>query len=139
MKFHGKFNVKEKKWYGAFEILRTIFLMSSLRMFDCYRDVPLTFRMFGNMFTHFRLQDLNAEAFLGLGLTVADYLLLFICLILIVTVSLIQERKGSVRDLIFAAPEICRYAVFFVMVLAVIIFGAYGIGFDQSQFIYNQF
>lgn len=139
MKFHAKFNVKEKKWYGAFEILRTIFLMSSLRMFDCYRDVPLTFHMFGNMFTHFRLQDLNAEAFLGLGLTAADYLLLFICLIVLVTVSLVQERKGHVRDLIFAAPEICRYAVFFVMVLAVIIFGAYGIGFDQSQFIYNQF
>lgn len=139
LKFHARFDVKEKKWYGAFEILRTIFLMSSLRMFDCYRDVPLTFRMFGNMFTHFRLQDFSAEAFLGLGLTAADYSLLVICLIVLVTVSLVQERRGSVRDLIFAAPEICRYAVFFVMVLAVVIFGAYGIGFDQSQFIYNQF
>ena len=26
-----------------------------------------------------------------------------------------------------------------VLALSVIIFGAYGIGFDQSQFIYNQF
>lgn len=138
-KFHDKFDVKGKKWYGVFEILRTVLLMSSLRMFDCYRDVPLTFRMFGNMFTHFRLQDFNAEAFLGLGLTGADYALLFICLIVLVAVSLLQEKKGSVRDMIFAAPEIYRYAVPFVMILAVIIFGAYGIGFDQSQFIYNQF
>ena len=138
-KFHNKFDVKEKKWYGFIEIIRTIFLMSSLRMFDCYRDVPLTFRMFGNMFTHFRLRDLNAEAFLGLGLTGADYVLLFVCLILLVSVSLIQEKKGSVRDLIYAAPELCRYAVFFLLILAVVIFGAYGIGFDQSQFIYNQF
>lgn len=113
--------------------------MSSLRMFDCYRDVPLTFRMFGNMFSHFRLQDLTKEAFLGLGLTGADYIVLFICLAVMVTVSLTQERKGSVRDLIYASPEICRYVVFLMMVLSVVIFGAYGIGYDQSQFIYNQF
>ena len=138
-KFHDRYDVKEKKWYGVFEILRTILLMSSLRMFDCYRDVPLTFRMFGNMFTHFRLSDLHAEAFLELGLTGADYILLLLCLILLFTVSLLQEKKGSVRDLIFAGPEILRYAVFFVLALSVIIFGAYGIGFDQSQFIYNQF
>lgn len=138
-KFHARFDVKGKKWYGAFEIIRTIFLMSSLRMFDCYRDVPLTFRMFGNMFSHFRLQDLTKEAFLGLGLTGADYIVLFICLAVMVTVSLTQERKGSVRDLIYASPEICRYVVFLMMVLSVVIFGAYGIGYDQSQFIYNQF
>ena len=138
-KFHNRFHVKDKRWYGVFEILRTILLMSSLRMFDCYRDVPLTFRMFGNMFTHFRLSELHTEAFLELGLTGADYALLSVCLLLLFAVSLIEEKKGSVRDLIFAAPEIVRYAVFYVLVLSVIIFGAYGIGFDQSQFIYNQF
>ncbi len=138
-KFHNRFHVKDKRWYGVFEILRTILLMSSLRMFDCYRDVPLTFRMFGNMFTHFRLSELHTEAFLELGLTGADYALLSVCLLLLFAVSLIEEKKGSVRDLIFATPEIVRYAVFYVLVLSVIIFGAYGIGFDQSQFIYNQF
>ena len=65
-KFHNRFHVKDKRWYGVFEILRTILLMSSLRMFDCYRDVPLTFRMFGNMFTHFRLSELHTGAFLEL-------------------------------------------------------------------------
>lgn len=138
-KFHGRFHVKDKKWYGAFEIIRTIFVMSSLRMFDCYRDVPLTFKMFGNMFTNFRLSELNAEAFLGLGLTGADYILLFICLLVLIAVSLTQEKKGSVRDLLFAAPQIWKYAVFGIMILVILIFGAYGIGYDQSQFIYNQF
>ena len=138
-KFHSRFHVKDKKWYGAFEIIRTILLMSCLRMFDCYRDVPLTFKMFGNLFTNFNLADLNAEAFLGLGLTAADYALLFICFLILLTVSLVQEKKGSVRDLIFARPAWCKYVVFGILVLAVLIFGAYGIGYDQSQFIYNQF
>ena len=138
-KFHGRFHVKDKVWYGVFEIVRTVLLMSAIRMFDCYRDVPLTFRMFGNMFTHFDIRALNAEAFLGLGLTGADYLVLFICLIVILSVSIFEERKGSVRDMIFASGAAWKYIVFGVLMLAVIVFGAYGIGYDQSQFIYNQF
>ena len=138
-KFHHRFQVKDKKWYGAFEIIRTILLMSAIRMFDCYRDVPLTFKMFGNMFTHFDITALTGEAFLGLGLTGADYLLLFICLIIVVAVSLIEEQKGSVRNLIYASPAAWKYIIFGIMTLVVIVFGAYGIGYDQSQFIYNQF
>ncbi len=142
-RFHARFAVKGKAWYGAFEILRTILLMSCLRMFDCYRDVPLTFRMFGNMFTHFDLAQLTPAAFLGLGLTGADYLVLLAGLILLVTVSLLEERWGgsehSVRERIFAAPAAWKYVIFGALTLAVIVFGAYGIGYDQSQFIYNQF
>ena len=36
-KFHKKFRLKEKKPYAVFEILRTVLLMSAIRMFDCYR------------------------------------------------------------------------------------------------------
>ena len=138
-KFHARFDVKGKAWYGVFEIVRTILLMSAIRMFDCYRDVPLTFKMYGNMFTHFDIRALNAEAFLGLGLSGADYLLLFICLLVILSVSILQERRGSVRDMIFASGAAWKYVVFGVLMLIVIVFGAYGIGYDQSQFIYNQF
>ena len=95
--------------------------------------------MYGNMFTHFDIRALNAEAFLGLGLSGADYLLLFICLLVILSVSILQERRGSVRDMIFASGAAWKYVVFGVLMLIVIVFGAYGIGYDQSQFIYNQF
>jgi hypothetical protein len=32
-----------------------------------------------------------------------------------------------------------RYAVFYALLVAVILLGAYGAGYDASQFIYNQF
>ncbi len=138
-KFHSRFAVKDKTWYGIFEMVRTVLLMSAIRMFDCYRNVPLTFKMFANMFTHFRIKALNASAFLGLGLSAADYILLLLCTVLLIVVSAIQEKRGSVRDLIFRAPAATKYLVFGLLLVVVLIFGAYGIGYDSSQFIYNQF
>ncbi len=138
-KFHHRFNVKDKQWWRVFQIVRTILLMSAIRSFDCYRDVPLTFKMFGNLFTHFRIRALTAQAFLGMGLSGAEYVLLVACTVLLFAVSAFEEKKGSVRDAIYAAPAATKYIVFTVLLLVVVVFGAYGIGYDSTQFIYNQF
>ncbi len=53
-------------------------------------------------------------------------------------VSLIQ-RKGSVRARIAAQPWAVRFLLWSGLFVTVLIFGAYGQGFDASQFIYNQF
>lgn len=137
-RFHARFAVKGKRWYRLFEVVRTVLLMSCLRMFDCYRDVPLTFRMFGTMFTRFRLSELRGAAFLGLGLSAADYLILLLGCILLIGVSL-RGRRGSVRKQISNRCLPLRFAIWYGLLLAVILLGIYGIGYDASQFIYNQF
>ena len=53
-------------------------------------------------------------------------------------VSCVQEKHGSVREVLWEKPVLC-YAVFFVLAVAVLTFGAYGVGYDAAQFIYNQF
>lgn len=46
---------KKKYAYRIFQVVRTVLLMSSLRMLDCYRNVGLTFKMFGTMFTDWNM------------------------------------------------------------------------------------
>ena len=53
-------------------------------------------------------------------------------------VSLLQNR-GSVREQIFRLPYPARFAIYYGLFLIIILMGAYGIGYDASQFIYNQF
>lgn len=138
-KFHGRFPGLGERWgYRFFQIIRTVLLMSSLRLFDCYRDVPLTFRMFGSMFTAWNWNELWGSGLLGLGLEVKDYIILLAGLVLLVAVSLLQ-RRGKVRDRIASRPIAVRTAVWYGLFLAVLLFGAYGVGYDASQFIYNQF
>ena len=57
---------------------------------------------------------------------------------LMLAVSLAQ-RQGGVRKRLAERPLALRWAVFGALLLAVVVFGAYGVGFDANQFIYNQF
>ncbi|MDD3367434.1 MAG: MBOAT family protein [Lachnospiraceae bacterium] len=124
--------------WKVFQVTRTVLLMSCLRLFDCYRDVPLTFRMFGTMFTNWNWNNLSGASFLELGLNGWDYLVLILGLLLVFTVSMVQ-RSGSVRMKIADMPGIIRFGLWYGLFLIVLILGAYGVGFDASQFIYNQF
>lgn len=138
-KFHSRFNVKGKAPYEVFQIIRTILLMSMIRMFDCYRDVPLTFKMVGSMFTKVNLSAFTDGSLLEIGLSGADYIVLVVGLIIVLGVSMIKVRVGSVRDVLAQKPAICFYGLMGLLVVVITVFGAYGIGYDASQFIYNQF
>lgn len=137
-KFHEKFDVKEKTYFKLFQISRTIFIMCCLRAFDCYRDVPLTFAMIGSMFTTMNYGQLLKGGFLNLGIDVGDYLVLGLSVVLMVSVSLIQ-RSGSVRVKIKELTYSKKVFIWYGICASILIFGIYGIGYEQSQFIYNQF
>ena len=124
--------------YRVFETLRTFLLMCSLRVLDCYRDVAVSFRALGTVFTDFNWGEVFSGALLQLGLTSADYLIAAVGVVIMFAVSCIQEKHGSVREVLWEKPVLC-YAVFFVLAVAVLTFGAYGVGYDATQFIYNQF
>jgi D-alanyl-lipoteichoic acid acyltransferase DltB (MBOAT superfamily) len=136
--FHNKFDVADKLSFKIFQIVRTILLMSTLRLFDCYRDVPLTFKMVGTMFTVFNFNDIFNGTLMKLGLSVSDYFILIIGLLIMIGVSM-EQRSGSLRIKISTFHPVIRKAIYLTAIVSIFIFGAYGVGYDSSQFIYNQF
>ena len=112
--------------------------MSALRMFDCYRDVTVTIKMFFSMFTTWNISALWDGSMLALGLTVTDYMIILFGVVLIFVVSMLQ-RKKQVRERILALPYPARVAMWLTLFVIVLLAGAYGQGYDESSFIYNQF
>ena len=53
--------------------------------------------------------------------------------------GVVAARKGSVRDGIYARSSIGFYNICAVLLVSTLVFGAYGVGYDSSQFIYTQF
>lgn len=124
--------------YRVFETLRTFLLMCSLRILDCYRDVPVSFRAFGSIFTGGKWGEAFSGELLSLGLSGADFIVAGVGVLMMFTVSCLQESRGSVREIIWKKSYM-PYVVFGLLALIILVFGAYGVGYDASQFIYNQF
>ena len=137
-RFHERFKVKGTFGFRLFQVIRTVLLLSSLRILDCYRDVGVSFRMFVSMFTKLDIGVLFNGSLLDLGLDVSDYIVLVIGVIILIGFSLLQ-RSGSVREKIANKRPVLRYSVYILLFFSILILGAYGIGFDSNQFIYNQF
>lgn len=140
-RFHERFpKLCESRGYDAFQVLRTFLLMCSLRLFDHYEGVGNAFGAFFHMFTQFgmSLSLLNAEEFSYFELSAADYVIVLAGVLLMFAVSMLQRRTG-VREYVAAKPYPVRFLVFAGLFFAVLLFGTYGIGYDTSQFIYNQF
>lgn len=111
-----------------FRLVRTVLLMSSLRMLDCYRNVGLTFKMFGTMFTDWNMTA-AMKGLLQLGLTAADYAVVAVAVVLVLCVSL-KQRRGSIRERLYERTAAVQYLVVFALLFAILIFGAYGIGYE---------
>ncbi len=139
-RFYERFPRLEKNalWNG-FRMVRTFLFVSLLCMFDYYDSVSTVVRSFVSMFTSFRLSVFWDGSLLAIGLSAVDYWILLVSLILVFIISRIQEKGQSVRSLIAARALPVRVIAWYGLFLIVILFGAYGIGYDATQFIYNQF
>lgn len=137
--FHKKFSgLSDTVFYRGFQIIRTCFLMSCLRLFDVYGSVKNTFRQFFSIFTGFTYKKFGLQGLEGLGLLPADYIILFCGVIIMFLVSTIN-RNGNIREKLLNKPYVVRYIIFTGMLFAIVLFGTYGRGYDAAQFIYNRF
>lgn len=136
-RFHKAFpKLTASGGYGKLMAVRTFLLMGLIRSLDCYRDVPTTFRMWGTMLTVGNWGEMLHEL-PALGITVTNGIILAVgCLLMAVVGKLSQQ--GSLRERLYDRP-ILSWTLCGALFVGVVLFGAYGIGYDASQFIYNQF
>ena len=139
-KFRERFpRLTSSAFYGGFMCVRTFFLMGAVRILDCYRNVPVTFKAFASMFYDFsHWGDLfDGSVMDKLGITLPVWILVGLATLLIFFVSR-AGKETPVADRLSARPVLWTLAVLGLAV-TVMIFGSYGIGFDASDFIYGQF
>ena len=146
VKFRAKFpRLTASSPYGAFMAVRTFLLMGLIRSLDCYRNVGRTFTLWLSMFTRPNFQEVFSK--IGrlfteasskfLGLTLVDYIIVLAGVCIMSVVSTLSAKK-SVRERLYPRP-LLSWALCGTLLVIVVMLGAYSIGYDASQFIYNQF
>ena len=137
-KFRGRFpRLTASYGYHCFAATRTFLLMGLIRSLDCYANVGLTFAMWGSMVTRFNWGEMLGGGILKLGLDLTDYVIIAASVVVVAVVSKISQKR-DVREWLYGRTAL-SWALSGAILLAIILFGAYSIGYDASQFIYTQF
>ena len=121
----------------SYRVFKTFWLMSFLRLFDITKDVPTAFATFKgvfqdwNMYSYSHFEDWYSFSTENLVIAVVAIVILFI--------HSLVSRKGCISERIFKLPVLLQWIALSLLVLAVVLFGSYGIGYDASSFVYMQF
>lgn len=121
--------------YHCFEATRTFLLMGLIRSLDCYANVGLTFKMWGSIFTKSNFAKCFGGEIFELGLELKDYVILAVAILIVAVVAKLSQSK-DLREWLYGRT-VLSWTLSSVLLVLIILFGAYGIGYDASQFIYT--
>ncbi len=131
---------RKNPFFCFFQMFRTFIVVLVGYVFDVAPTFEHGMMTIGRFFT-----DQNFERGIDeintLGLSFKDYILLGICTVTLLVISIIQERHSdtTMREMLDKKPFILRFVLYFICVMAVIIFGIYGSGYAAADFVYMQF
>ena len=125
--------------YKAFQIVRTSVIVLVGRFFARGNSLPDALGMIKNMFSAVNLRILTDGTLLGFGLDDKDWIVLILAIALMLYVDYKNEHGVIIREKIAKASLPLRWAVYYAAIVAVLIIGIYGVGYDASSFIYQNF
>lgn len=91
-----------------------------------------------SILTDFAPWKLVNEEWMEYGLDGKSMILVFISIFVLWAVSMMQERF-SVREKLAEQNIVFRWGIIYLAIFSILIFGAYGKGFDPAAFIYTQY
>ena len=94
--------------------------------------------MLVSMFTNFNINEL-IQVFPTLGLTNREWISVIACFGVVIVVSVLKEKNISIHGLLDQCPSAVRWGVLYALIFAVILFGAYGPGYDEVAMMYAGF
>ncbi|MBQ1553076.1 MAG: MBOAT family protein, partial [Clostridia bacterium] len=136
---HGE--IKPKTFAGkAVKIAFTFVLTDFAWIFFRAESIGDAFTYIRRMFTHIDPWAIGDGSIVNYGLDTRELLILGAALALLFAVDLIRYRRGKrIDDVLFKQGEWARRAVVTAILVAIVVFGAYGASFDPQAFIYFQF
>lgn len=135
-----RFHINEKALYWTIpRILKTWVIIFTGELFFRANGLRAGTAMFFSMFRGFRLSALWDGTFLEMGLDKGDYLVISAGILLVAGVGIIKERNLLKGKTLQDMPTPFRWAAYYGLILSVLLFGAYGIGYQQVDFIYAGF
>lgn len=135
-----KINTEAFSW-KVFQIIRTFTILSISKILVKAPGLGAVVHIIKCMFTQVDFDyafGLNGNLF-KLGVDRRHMLLILFCLIILVTVSVLQENGVKVLESLNKQNFIFRWAILLALLILILVCGVYGPGYNASDFIYQAY
>ncbi len=122
---------------NCIRIIRTVLIVIVADTFICVSNLSSVIVLWKEILTNFFGGNLSTIT--NAGINKNDSIILFICIIVILIVSIINEKKESIQLLLDKSPTIIRWGFYYCIFFIIIIYGLYSDGYDVNQFMYMSF
>ncbi len=126
---------RDSKGYRVFRMLKLFIIINLGEMFFRAPTVKQGFAMLGQIVTDFHITKLlkNMD---GLGMDWNDLAVVGVGLIIVLIVGIIREKGINIREKIAGWKLPLRWVFWYAVIMCVVIFGAYGVGYSAIDMIY---
>ena len=141
VKIRKRLHMDELVFFRIFRSVRTFIIITIARVISLPSNITIAGSMLLTMFG-IRTSQTSFFAFTVPSVSAEDlkmYLPALLGCILLFIVSFLEEKGHCVRDLINEKPLFVRVTIAALGTVAIILFGAYGIGYESSNFIYSNY
>lgn len=139
-KLIAKLKIKsDTKSYHVMQIIRTVILVNIGELFFRADTLTKGFSMFARMVTGFTVKGISNGILLTLGMDMQDFAIVGVCVICVFAMDVMREKGICLRQKVAGFPVWVRWSVYYSLVMAAILFGAYGTGYLPLDPIYANF
>lgn len=125
--------------YRLFQIFRTSVLVCIGELFFRASGLRVGLSMFKKMIENFTFDSVRTQEVFKLGTDKHDFLIAAIAVLIVFIISCLKEKKIGIRSGLSKKNIVLRWAVYFSLILFIVIFGAYGSGYVEIDPIYASF
>jgi len=125
--------------WRLFQVLRTLALVALGKIITRAENLGAAIFMLQSMLKNWDINILWNGGLLKLGLDAKDWTVLSYAVLVWLAVSLLQEKGIRMREAIARQNILFRWLVYLSALFALLLFGAYGLGYDATDFIYRGF
>ena len=125
--------------YVLFQKSRVFCLFVIGRIISIPDSLAESWYVIQSIFTSFAPWKLVDGSLYNLGIDRPQFVVVVLAIILVGFVGSWHEKGVKIREWIAARPLPIRWLIYYAAIFAVLIFGAYGPGYDASSFIYMAF
>lgn len=139
-KINGKLKIDPAKApYRAMQIFRTTVFVCIGELFFRANGLKAGMAMFKLIVTDFSFSSLFNGTLMKMGMDGLDFVIVGVAVLIVFVISIINERGISVREWIADRPIVVRWTFYYALIMFIVIFGAYGAGYNPVPPIYADF